>query len=85
MGRIFETDWNIMLEQLTQRGERLAATRVAAIREQIIAALPGVLPPGIGVERDERGFILFGRRLKARIITDVRLRNIAAIAGGVLR
>ncbi len=72
-----------MMERLLERGAAIGAAGVERAIGRLASAID--LPPGISVERSARGIVLIGRQLKLRLIRDVRLRNITALAQGLMR
>ena len=58
------------------RVERTAAKRVAALVERLAGGVRGNLPRDVRVEVEPGRLTLVGRRLRARSLTDARLRSV---------
>lgn len=72
-----------MFERLIERGGAIGAAQVSRVIDRLASGIE--LPKGVSLERSARGIVLVGRNLKFRMIRDARLRNIAALAQGLIR
>ncbi len=71
-----------IFDRLLARSAELTRTRVAKVSDQLTKV---ELPRGITIERIDSGIRLSGKRLRRRIVDDVRLRSFADLVKGVLR
>ncbi len=71
-----------IFERLIERSALLGRTRATVLADRLASV---ELPAGITLERDDHGIALSGKRLRRRIIGDVRLRSFADLARGILR
>ena len=59
-----------------ERARQIGAARVLRVVNRLFERAAADLPPGVRVERLANGVALIGKRLRARAVTDVRLRRI---------
>lgn len=71
-----------IFERLFERSASLGRRRVGLLTDRLTKV---DLPPGVIVERTDHGIALSGKRLRRRLIDDVRLRSFADLVKGVLR
>jgi hypothetical protein len=71
-----------ILERLIERSALLGRTRATVLADRLASV---DLPAGISVERIDHGIMLSGKRLRRRIIGDVRLRSFADLVKGILQ
>ena len=61
---------------MKRRIERGVARHLARVVERLAARARDTLPPDVRVEAVEDALVLTGRRLRARSLTDARLRGV---------
>lgn len=61
---------------MTARIERAVAERVARVIDRLATRARETLPDDVRIETGEDGLVLIGRRLRARSLTDARLRGV---------
>ena len=71
-----------IFDRLLARSTELARARVARVSDQLVHV---ELPNGIFAERIDGGVALSAKRLRRRIIDDVRLRSFADLVKGIGR
>lgn len=65
---------------LDARGVRVGARAAAAAAERIVRAAQGEVPGDVRVTREGSDIVLSGRNLRARSISDTRLRGFGLLA-----
>ena len=71
-----------IFDRLLTRSATLAQARVAQVSDQLAKV---ELPRGVSVARIDGGVSVSGKRLRRRIIDDVRLRSFADLVKGDVR
>ncbi|MEQ1548932.1 MAG: hypothetical protein ABL918_09850 [Chakrabartia sp.] len=75
----------MMLARLTKRGADIGQRAVADVLDGIVEAAAAELSQDIKIERSDTGITLTGRKLRRRMLSDVRLRSIKYLAKRILR
>jgi hypothetical protein len=69
------------MERLEKRGGAIAAAARVRVIERLADGVRGDVPGDVEVTVEPAGVVLSGKRLRARMVTDARLRVVAKGAG----